>query len=283
MLARLAHEFGGALFATAVAVVLALAAVYVREPPDLSADETPSMAVGVQGELNEYDAAGGSLPLGFVRVTVRVDDPLRCRRAHVRVSVTPRFDVAKDKGARPFNVTVGGDPVKRARGINLGPAGTHLQLKAVPLEPGIPVPGIADTGTILQGEVELVFADTLTIAFDAPWTRRRAVGSCWVRLPDLTGDEAGSIAALGNIEGSEEYQEGVDLRRRRSDVVVEGMRVDAEASEFPPTLNGRAWRCSPTPPEKPASATCAGWVAVDTTWGHRARDLSLLLCGAMVS
>jgi hypothetical protein len=115
----------------------------------------------------------------------------------------------------------------------------------------------------------------LTARFEARWAATRGAWSCWVRLPQLTGDL--------NANDDPHATTSVGLNH------VVGATVLGDRSLPGPTAPAAGWTCrddgrpSDQGFRSPTADDCSAWAATEPPWRSAARDAALLLTGVLLS
>jgi len=131
---------------------------------------------------------------------------------------------------------------------------------------------------------------TTRVLIRADWVRTRAVGSCWVRLPALTGSSAVEAQEEGLAALSRDPvrpQNTIAVPEPTSGLVSAGAVGITEAlvngadSRPGPRVGDAVWTC--TNQARPAEDSCLGWAVIDASWRQAFRDAMLLLCGVLLS
>jgi hypothetical protein len=131
---------------------------------------------------------------------------------------------------------------------------------------------------------------TTRVLIRADWLRTRAVGSCWVRLPALTGSSAVQAQEEGLAAMRREPlrpQNRIAVPGPRSGLAsagavgITGALVNGTDSRPGPRVGDAVWTCSNQ--GRPAEDTCLGWAVIDASWRQAFRDAMLLLCGVLLA
>jgi hypothetical protein len=122
------------------------------------------------------------------------------------------------------------------------------------------------------------------VSFQAPWVRRRGVGSCWVRLPALVGEST----LLLEVEEPKPRWADQQLGDARVSVTsgaaaLEGLQANSAESQPPPSRRGNAWTCLGGTWEQLQFEDCSASAAIDVHGRPGYRDAALLFCGLFLS
>jgi len=131
---------------------------------------------------------------------------------------------------------------------------------------------------------------TTRVLIRADWVRTRAAGSCWVRLPALTGAFAVEAQQAGLAALNPETVRPQNTIRvepppaglaSAGAVEVRDALVNGTDSRPGPRVGDSVWTC--TNQNRPAGDTCLGWAVIDASWRQGFRDAMLLICGVLLS
>lgn len=131
----------------------------------------------------------------------------------------------------------------------------------------------------------------LQMSFDADWAGRRSLGSCYVALPSLIGDDFGALAqstfAIERLTGSTALTtENNTTNSGETDVDLPsgGLSIDPR-SDAAATADGRTWTCvnTSTNVETSNRGSCDGLVITQATSAATVQNLAVFIAAALFS
>jgi hypothetical protein len=246
----------------------ASATVSVADPPQLA-------QLGVGLRLTQPPAQ-----LGLV-----YDDDATVELAHgCRNPVAVSMHVKLTKADKRF-------PMSVALAVADGAARKVSAVTVVPDEPGgRPVPMAVRHASVSDpvsrqgwiGYARMTQPDTLFVRFQADWVEGRGFRSCYVVLPDLTGEDAENSQALLAPKGTLQYS--FEAKKGTLRMMTGGRRGLEPFTSTPPPddLRTQTWTCSRDPNKFKFGTKCSAVGVVDESNAIGAASARIFVFGALL-